>query len=67
MPIFTIVRDRSYFMGQLRVVEKGSERRLHREGSPIKSEGEGIKGKDQAKKLGKKKSGRKVSKNTRLS
>lgn len=41
MPIFTIVRDRSYFMGQLRVVEKGSERRLHREGSPIKSEGEG--------------------------
>ena len=41
VPIFMIVRDRSYFMGQLRVVEKGSERRLQREGSPIKSEGEG--------------------------
>ena len=34
-----IVRDRSYFMGQLRVVQKGSERRLQREGSPIQSEG----------------------------
>ena len=47
-----IARDRSYFMGQLRVAEKGSERRIQREGSPIKVK---EKRKDQAKKLDKKK------------
>ena len=36
-----IVRDRSYFMGQLWVLKKGRERRVQREGSAIKSEGEG--------------------------